>query len=1224
MGSDKYNFQKLTPVSNVDISVYEDAIDFVFGNVDVKNVAISGAYSAGKSSILESYKSKHLEKRFLHISLAHFRDHEQENAEDEEMVKESILEGKILNQLIHQIPSEKIPQTNFRVKKGVDFTGLALLTAFICLFFGSIAFLMIAEKISSYVGALPDNWVKTVLTPLASPYAVIPMTFIIVVCFIAFIFSLIKVQKNKNVFHKISLQGNEIEIFEEKEDSYFDKYLNEVLYLFENVGADVIVFEDMDRFNVNRIFERLREVNTLVNIQRKNEKGGKFAPLRFFYLLRDDIFISKDRTKFFDYIIPVVPVVDSSNSYEQFLKHLKEGGLLEKFDQSFLQGVSLYINDMRILKNIYNEFIVYFNRLNTTDLDCNRMMAMIAYKNLFPRDFSDLQIAQGFIYELLSLQKERLIDSTVSLLQNGREELKNGIEWAKKEALDTQQELDDAYEAKKKRIPRDYNGRIMVEGKKLIEIYDNELPKRKQAIQDKIDGNIPVFEAKLAQMDRDIILTRTQSLSALITRENIDTVFNVTRKNEIGEINEFKEIKGSDYFALLKYLIRYGFIDETYADYMTYFYEGSLSINDKTFLRRITDRRGAEYSYTLKEPKKVIESPVLRQVEFEQEETLNFDLFECLLHYNTEPKYKSFLKTLITQIKRSENFEFISKYYDTGKERRNFVIQINELWPEFFSASLENKVFPDRQVRNFSIDTLCYSDNRSIKAINIDNCLTKYISNSTDYLAIKQPDIQKLISGFLLIDVLFVNIDYEISEKSLFDEVYQNSLYELNFENIALMLLKEYVIDNDNDIKHKNFSLIKRQYTSPLMTYVSKSMSSYIDIVLKNCSGKISDDQDVVIDLLNNSDINSSEKKQYINLVTNEIQDITKVIDSMLWTDMLIVGIVVFTENNFINYFIKHEIDRPLVNYLNAAAGDVDFTHTSDEFGENVAKQLFDAIIVCNILETSKYIKILIDLGYYFDNYDADSIFDEKINVLIREGIIRMDVEGLEYIRKNYSKHVYSFIEQNIDEYLELQTVETFNLAETLEILLWDFTDDKKIKLLSLTDEPISMINKGYSDNVCAYLIAHNIDPSNKVYLYSNYSTYGMATQNAIQTLVLSEVDTIITQNILVDDELLSVLLCSKSVARDQKITLFAISILKMNEDTCKNHLDELELFDLKNIFTRGGSRRKYNKNNDVTAILEILKTYGWIYNYLEDHQNSDKYLIIKNKPKEKEPEFLD
>lgn len=107
---------------------------------------------------------------------------------------------------------------------------------------------------------------------------------------------MINVQKNKNIFRKLNLQGNEIEIFEESNDSYFDKYLNEVLYLFENADANVIVFEDIDRFNANRIFERLREVNTLANIQLKKDNK---KVLRFFYLLRDDIFCFKGQNKVF-------------------------------------------------------------------------------------------------------------------------------------------------------------------------------------------------------------------------------------------------------------------------------------------------------------------------------------------------------------------------------------------------------------------------------------------------------------------------------------------------------------------------------------------------------------------------------------------------------------------------------------------------------------------------------------------------------------------------------------------------------------------------------------------------------------------------------------------------------------------------------------------------------------------------------------------------------------
>ncbi|WP_412974012.1 hypothetical protein [Paenibacillus sp. PSB04] len=38
------------------------------------NVAVSGAYGSRKSSVIASYKKRHSELRFVHVSLAH-RDH---------------------------------------------------------------------------------------------------------------------------------------------------------------------------------------------------------------------------------------------------------------------------------------------------------------------------------------------------------------------------------------------------------------------------------------------------------------------------------------------------------------------------------------------------------------------------------------------------------------------------------------------------------------------------------------------------------------------------------------------------------------------------------------------------------------------------------------------------------------------------------------------------------------------------------------------------------------------------------------------------------------------------------------------------------------------------------------------------------------------------------------------------------------------------------------------
>ena len=53
---DNITFEKLSPTTDADVKVYQEAFDFVFSNDDVRNIAISGAYGAGKSSVLESYK----------------------------------------------------------------------------------------------------------------------------------------------------------------------------------------------------------------------------------------------------------------------------------------------------------------------------------------------------------------------------------------------------------------------------------------------------------------------------------------------------------------------------------------------------------------------------------------------------------------------------------------------------------------------------------------------------------------------------------------------------------------------------------------------------------------------------------------------------------------------------------------------------------------------------------------------------------------------------------------------------------------------------------------------------------------------------------------------------------------------------------------------------------------------------------------------------------------
>ena len=1191
MAESKYHFERLTPIDNMDLDVYEEAIDYVFNNPDVKNVAISGAYSAGKSSVLASYKKRHNDLRFLHISLAHFKSPDQE---DETEVKESVLEGKILNQLIHQIPSDKIPQTHFRVKKKISPVNIITKTLETIVLLTAIIYFMFFDSWKSYVSVLPDNWLKSILELSAHPYALMVDGIIVITLSAFLIYGLIKIQKNKNVFRKLNLQGNEIEIFEESDDSYFDKYLNEVLYLFENVDADVIVFEDMDRFNANKIFERLREVNTLANIQLQKENK---EILRFFYLLRDDIFISKDRTKFFDYIVPVVPVVDSSNSYDQFISHFKKGRLFEKFNESFLQGLSLYIDDMRLLKNIYNEFVIYYNRLNITELDCNKMLAIIAYKNLFPRDFADLQLNQGFIYTIFA-NKDSFVAEEIEKLDKQISEKSNEIDMAKNEHLSTIKELDAAYEDKR---PVQYGYR-----QDLSDTDKANYAKRKQAIENRLNNSIPKLENEKVVLEQKRISMQNRQLCEIITRDNIDSIFSITSTNEIGTVTHFNEIKSSEYFDLLKYLVRNGYIDETYADYMTYFYENSLSRIDKTFLRSITDKKAKEYTYKLKNPKLVVSR--LRLVDFDQEETLNFDLFTYLL----QTSHIDYVKRLIEQLKSTKNLKFIGAYFDTTIELSAYIKHLNMGWPEVFSTALSERLLTENQIRRYSIASLYYSNDDIIELVNKENCLCDYISNARDYLAIDNPNIDRLIHCFTLLGVCFIGFDYTELNKELFQAVYEESLYEINAENLQLIQREILGSKNADDFFHKNYTILCLHPDSAITQYVNQNINKYFRVVLQISDGNIHDDENVAIAVFNNANLTTDYKHSYISALRTTITSIKEIADSSLWSSLLDADIVQYSEYNIMDCFNTVKLNESVISYINRYDIDLDFSKT--EYDEDAKEKLFDSVVICNGIDDSKYRQILVSLKFSYDTFDIAEISDDKITILIDTNIIRMTADNLKYMRENYPNQTFYYIRKSIEKYIDIVDEALFSREEMLEIIAWNISDKLKIRLLELSDEEISIIGKNYSPAVCLHILNNNFAKSDLPDLFSSFEQWDNFVQEKIFDYAVRHIATIIDDPNSVSQKLTNNLLHSERVNRDEKIDLFIAIIPVLCEDSIKGILTLLNLTDYLKIFdTR--SRPKFEINDENEKLLTAFKESNLIDSYEENPEKEGYYKIIRHKP---------
>ncbi len=1189
MKESRYHFEKLTPIDDVKLGVYEDAIDYVFKYSDIKNVAISGAYSAGKSSILASYKKQNKNLKFLHISLAHFQSSDQEEATE---VKESVLEGKILNQLIHQIPSEKIPQTNFRVKKKVHHKSVIIRTVEIVLFLVSFIYFTCFDTWKDYVDTLPNNWFKFIVSFSTSQYALIADGILIVSIVSFIIYEMIIVQKNKNIFRKLNLQGNEIEIFEESDDSYFDKYLNEVLYLFENADVDVIVFEDIDRFNASRIFERLHEINTLANIQLQKENK---KVLRFFYLLRDDIFISKDRTKFFDYIIPIVPVIDGSNSYDQFISHFKRSGVFEKFDKNFLQGLSLYIDDMRLLKNIYNEFVIYNDRINTTELDCNKMLAIITYKNLFPRDFTDLQLNQGFVFTIFN-NKDKFKEKDLQKLNEQISKKEQEIEMTKDEHLKTIKELDIIFNERKN---RNFCARLTDEDK-------IEHSERKKAIENRLNNKISVIENEKIFLEQQIVLMKNKQLKDIITRESINSIFSITSENEIGTVSNFNEIKSSEYFDILKYLIRNGYIDENYADYMTYFYENSLNRVDKIFLRSITDKKAKEYTYQLKNPELVVSR--LKLSDFDQEEILNFDLLTYLLHTSSQFEY---MKRFINQLKNTKNFRFINAFFDITTELPNYIKYLNIQWTEIFLTILNEQPLTEEQTRRYSIFSIYYSDDETVKLMNENNCLRNYISNSRDYLAIDNPIMDRLIHCFILLKVCFIGFDYEKLNKELFHAVYEKSLYEINVENLILIQKKILDVENDEDIFHRNYTILYSHSNSAITQYINQNINKYFDVILQLSNGSIYDDENVAIAVLNNSELTMEHKYSYISTLQTTIISIKEIVDCSLWSSLLDTDIVRYSEHNIINCFDSLKLEESVVSYINRCNIELNFSNI--EYSGELKEELFDNVIICESIENSKYKQILTSLNYRYSNFTITDISQDKMDILIDTNIIKMTTNNLEFMRESYSNQKYFFIRKNIDNYIDIMNDDLFLFDELLEVLMWDISDEIKIKLIEFSKDEISVIEKNYSSTVCLYILNNNFMNSDLINLFSSFERWDESIQLKIFEYAIKNIENIINNSSTISHRLIDNLFHSDKLDRDIKIDLLIAIIPYINENYMQEILTLLNLNSYLKIF-KHRSQQRFKINNENKKLLSAFKKIKLIRDYQEDDKKEGYYKIIRYK----------
>lgn len=422
-----------------------------------KNIALTGRYGSGKSSILDEFLSEQEGegKRILRISINTL------GPDDDEDLTNRI-QKELVKQLVYRTNPGEIRRSRFARRNE--------LTRWRALGEASLIGGVIVGLLWLF-GIRPDP------DALGTDHLLLPtLAFLLLLVVPAWA---VRWFVGNRPISQFSTGGTSIS-FEKQPDSYFDEYLDEIVAFFDATEPDLVVFEDLDRFDDPQIFDSLRELNTLINASAQWKDGDR--PLRFIYAIKDSLFEklgegpgsndqeknetrdqdrpteasgvgavkpssavvarSEDRrdaaeaaveranrTKFFEIVIPVVPFISHSNARDLLSEALDKLRLPEgnAIDRALLDLVARHATDMRLLINICNEFVVFAERIlwvetPTPGMEASDLFALVAYKNFHLADFEALP-QRGSVLDVLEKKRRELVRHSIEELQSRKREL---------------------------------------------------------------------------------------------------------------------------------------------------------------------------------------------------------------------------------------------------------------------------------------------------------------------------------------------------------------------------------------------------------------------------------------------------------------------------------------------------------------------------------------------------------------------------------------------------------------------------------------------------------------------------------------------------------------------------------------------------------------------------------------------------------------------------------
>lgn len=1062
-------------------ALYSEALTWALENKNIKNIAITGPYGSGKSTVIHKFQKEaesYRKYKFLPISMALFNKDSNGGIKEGAIGNQSEdLEKGILLQIFYKNKANRMHASRFNRIIHQSFVFQLLKAMLFLTWLITLAFIFFKDFWKSVLSQVGGTVQETLLCIPGIAY--IGLFAAGAVYFLARGFQFFK----KRNITKLSVKDGTLELGDAAKEATLNEYLDEILYFFEVTDYNVVVFEDLDRFDNIEIFTRLRELNGIINRSDQIKQS-----VCFIYAIREDLFSkNEDKTKFFDFIIPIVPVINPSNSGEQLVKHIEELKNVRKPNDKFVFTVSLYVDDMRLLKNIVNEFVIFVGKIDQKDLGLNidKLFAMVVYKNIYPQDFSKLRKSEGMVYDVFA-RKEKLILSLTQSIDQEIKDLESVISNLKESHIKNLEELKAIYffnALKDSKIHIELRANNASLGNYTIKdlMKDEIFPKmkdikdivirigRERAKEEVVNQNLILngFD------DRKEIVEQYQNQQLTELNENLSGLQKTKSEIEHFSIQQIIETRGSENVFqgeilqadLLKKLIREGYIDENYHDYISIFYEGQLSKNDKKFLLSVNNQQPLEVDFALKNIENIVEKLELK--DFAQTACLNIDLVDFLLKNRNQYRDQlvkvfsdfpvlvhrlpsSVLSKDIPGNERTRRLkEFLEFYIVKSKDAGNLIEWSLNSWLGFLSALAETSLLSEYVVVEYLKLVITRGGSAAYSMLQQYPEVSEYFSKHGPMIFNLPPEHNENSMALMSdLDLKIQKVDEPIQNRELFDFMYQNNHYEVNGYMVELM----YRLNSSKEkyepelYKTQNYTCILESDCEPLKKYIQDNLPEYVENVLLKLEVKQQDKEENIIDLIGRPHILGEIKEQIIQKQTTQIIDITKVQNKETWYALLRSDLLLVSWGNVIKYYSANMTSDfaygILIDYLNRESVYTELSSIKiDEkwknsevldkffkeiiFHKDISDECFEALV--DFVPKGDYFSVLADFG------------PRKVKHMIKCELIPLTSENFLFIKKLNEKdtklnlHI-RLVENNIKDYLE-NTNYTLNIDEIVTLL---------------------------------------------------------------------------------------------------------------------------------------------------------------------------------------------